>query len=66
MMASIRTPLSTFLSRTRSPRNRNSCGSLTAWLRPFRNNLPIPTLGMIYIESIDHFLPMSGFGKGGA
>src|SRR5579863_4490235 len=42
--------------RTRSPSNRNSLGSRTAWLRPFWKSLAVSVLGMkiIYINNIYH------------
>src|SRR5438132_6951341 len=38
-----------------SPSNRNSLGSRTAWLLPFRNNLAVPIFSTSLVDtSIDH------------
>jgi len=37
---------------TSSPSNRNSLGSRTAWLLPFRNNLAIPIFSTSLVERL--------------
>src|SRR5262249_29525032 len=45
-MGSRRTPRPTRRMRTRSPRNLNSCGRRTAWLRPLRKSFATPASGI--------------------
>src|SRR5262249_51495748 len=46
-MGSRRTPRPTRRMRTRSPRNLNSCGKRTAWLRPLRKSFATPASGIL-------------------
>src|SRR5579859_1788262 len=46
IIGSSKTPSGTRRTRTLSPSKRNSRGSRTAWLRPFRNNFATPLFAM--------------------